>query len=98
MLTQPEVILGYPSHLSRGGSDIIETNTFTATAVAQADYGMESVVYEINLQAAQLAKQAAAEWTRPDARTNHASSPAPWVPPTARYPCHPMSTTRPFAP
>jgi 5-methyltetrahydrofolate--homocysteine methyltransferase len=67
-LTQPEVILGIHHAYLEAGSDIIETNTFTATAVAQADYGMESVVYEINRQAALLAKQTAAEWT---ARTPH---------------------------
>jgi 5-methyltetrahydrofolate--homocysteine methyltransferase len=67
-LTRPDVILGIHHAYLEAGSDIIETNTFTATAVAQADYGMESVVYEINQQAAQLAKQAATEWT---ARTPH---------------------------
>ena len=67
-LTRPDVILGIHHAYLEAGSDIIETNTFTSTAVAQADYGMESVVYEINLQAARLAKQAAVEWT---ARTPH---------------------------
>ncbi|MGH8067359.1 MAG: methionine synthase, partial [Candidatus Entotheonellia bacterium] len=62
-LTQPAVILGVHHAYLEAGSDIIETNTFTATGVAQADYGMASVVYEINLQAARLAKQAAAEWS-----------------------------------
>jgi 5-methyltetrahydrofolate--homocysteine methyltransferase len=62
-LTRPDVILGIHHAYLEAGSDIIETNTFTATAVAQADYGMQAVVYEINLQAARLAKQAAAEWT-----------------------------------
>jgi 5-methyltetrahydrofolate--homocysteine methyltransferase len=62
-LTRPDVISGIHHAYLEAGSDIIETNTFTATAVAQADYGMQAVVYEINRQAAQLAKQAAAEWT-----------------------------------
>ena len=62
-LSRPDVILGIHHAYLEAGSDIIETNTFTATAVAQADYGMQAVVYEINLQAARLAKQAAAEWT-----------------------------------
>jgi 5-methyltetrahydrofolate--homocysteine methyltransferase len=62
-LTRPDVILGIHRAYLEAGSDIIETNTFTATAVAQADYGMQAVVYEINLQAARLAKQAAVEWT-----------------------------------
>jgi 5-methyltetrahydrofolate--homocysteine methyltransferase len=62
-LTRPDVILSIHHAYLEAGSDIIETNTFTSTTVAQADYGMEAVVYEINLQAARLAKQAAAEWT-----------------------------------
>jgi 5-methyltetrahydrofolate--homocysteine methyltransferase len=62
-LTHPDVILGIHREYLEAGSDIIETNTFTATAIAQADYGLESVVYEMNLQAAKLAKQAADEWT-----------------------------------
>ena len=65
-LTRPDVILGIHHAYLEAGSDIIETNTFTSTAVAQADYGMEAVVYEINLQAARLAKQAAARVDRPD--------------------------------
>ncbi len=67
-LTQPAVIRDIHHAYLEAGSDIIETNTFTATAVAQADYRMEPVVYELNRQAALLAKQAAAEWT---ARTPH---------------------------
>ena len=56
-LTRPDVILGIHHAYLEAGSDIIETNTFTATAVAQADYGMQAVVYEINLQAARLANE-----------------------------------------
>jgi 5-methyltetrahydrofolate--homocysteine methyltransferase len=63
VLTQPQVIEAIHSAYLEAGSDIIETNTFTATAVAQADYGLEAVAYEMNLQAARLAKQAAAVWT-----------------------------------
>ena len=62
-LTRPDVISSIHHAYLEAGSDIIETNTFTSTAVAQADYGLEAVVYEINLQAARLAKQAAVEWT-----------------------------------
>ena len=43
------------------GADFVETNTFSGTWVAQADYGLESLVYEINYQSALLAKQAALE-------------------------------------
>ncbi|HXH11282.1 MAG TPA: methionine synthase [Alphaproteobacteria bacterium] len=62
-LTRPDVVTAIHHAYLEAGSDIIETNTFTATAVSQADYGLESLVYELNLQAARLAKQAAAEWT-----------------------------------
>src|SRR5919106_2784450 len=62
-LTQPDVIMAIHHAYLEAGSDIIETNTFTATAVAQADYGLESISYELNVQAAKLAKHAAAEWT-----------------------------------
>src|SRR5262245_45245259 len=62
-LTRPDVISSIHHAYLEAGSDIIETNTFTATAVAQADYGMEAAVYEMNLQGAQLAKRAATEWT-----------------------------------
>jgi 5-methyltetrahydrofolate--homocysteine methyltransferase len=63
VLTRPDVIESIHHTYCAAGSDIIETNTFTATAVAQADYGLESIVYELNVQAAKLAKKAAAEWT-----------------------------------
>ncbi|HEX2276123.1 MAG TPA: methionine synthase [Candidatus Tectomicrobia bacterium] len=62
-LTRPDVISDIHHAYLEAGSDIIETNTFTATAVAQADYGLESAVYEMNLQAAKLARRAADEWT-----------------------------------
>ena len=41
------------------GSDIIETNTFTATAISQADYGLESLAYELNVEGARLAREVA---------------------------------------
>jgi 5-methyltetrahydrofolate--homocysteine methyltransferase len=63
-LTRPDLISSLHHAYLEAGSDIIETNTFTATAVAQADYGLQAVVYEMNLQAARLAKHAALEWTK----------------------------------
>ena len=59
-LTKPEIIEAIHDAYLEAGADIIETNTFTATAVAQADYGLEAHVYEMNLAAARLAKRAAA--------------------------------------
>lgn len=68
VLTRPDIIEGIHQAYLEAGSDIIETNTFNGTAISQADYGTESLVYEINVQAARLAKKAAAEWS---ARTPH---------------------------
>ena len=63
VLTQPDVVRAIHAAYLEAGSDIIETNTFNATAIAQADYGLESVAYEINLEGARLAKQACRQWT-----------------------------------
>ncbi len=65
-LTQPEIIESVHRQYLEAGADIIETNTFSSTAIAQADYGMQSLVYELNLAAAALAKKAAAEFTAKD--------------------------------
>src|SRR6266540_1468759 len=58
-LTQPEIIEGIHKQYLEAGADLIETNTFNAQALSLADYGMESLVYEINLAAAQCARRAA---------------------------------------
>ena len=63
VLTRPDVIGGIHRAYLEAGADIIETNTFTSTAIAQADYGLEALAYELNVAAARLAKTAAAEWT-----------------------------------
>ena len=58
-LTQPEIIAGIHRQYLEAGADIIETNTFTSNAVAMADYGMEALSYELNLEGARLARAAA---------------------------------------
>jgi 5-methyltetrahydrofolate--homocysteine methyltransferase len=63
VLSQPEIISGIHHEYLAAGADIVETNTFTSTAIAQADYGLESLVYELNVQGAALAKAAAVEWS-----------------------------------
>jgi 5-methyltetrahydrofolate--homocysteine methyltransferase len=63
-LTQPGVIRAIHSAYLEAGADIIETNSFTSNAMSLADYGMESLVYELNLAAARLAREAADEWER----------------------------------
>ena len=55
VLTQPEIIRGIHDQYLAAGADIIETNTFTATAIAQADYGAGHLVREMNAAAARLA-------------------------------------------
>jgi 5-methyltetrahydrofolate--homocysteine methyltransferase len=63
VLTRPEVIAGVHREYLAAGSDIIETNTFSSNAIAQADYGLESLAYELNVAGARLARAAAGEWT-----------------------------------
>jgi len=58
-VTRPDVIAGIHRAYLEGGAEIIETNTFNATSISQADYGLESAVREINLAAARLARKAA---------------------------------------
>jgi len=58
-LTQPELVTQVHRDYLEAGADIITTNTFTATRVSQADYGLERFVYEMNLEGARLARKAA---------------------------------------
>ncbi|MGI5211407.1 methionine synthase [Plantactinospora sp. CA-290183] len=60
-LTRPDVILDVHRQYLAAGADITTTNTFTATSIAQADYGLQALVPEMNLRGAQLARQAADE-------------------------------------
>ena len=60
-LTRPDIISDIYRAYYRAGSDIIETNTFSATSVAQADYGLQDAAYDLNKASAQLAKEAATE-------------------------------------
>ena len=62
-LTQPEVIRAIHDEFLAAGADIIETNTFNATRIAQADYRLEGRVREINLAAAKIARECADAWT-----------------------------------
>jgi len=62
-LTRPEIIKEIHRQYFLAGADIIETNTFSGTTIAQADYELESAVYEINFQSAKIAKEVANEFT-----------------------------------
>ena len=63
ILTRPDVISEIHGQYLEAGADIIETNTFSSTTVAQADYLLEDVVYELNVQGARLARAACDAWT-----------------------------------
>ncbi|GAB4257056.1 MAG: methionine synthase [Methylomicrobium sp.] len=62
-LTQPDIIKSIHCAYLEVGADIIETNTFNSTRIAMADYRMEELCYEINVESARLARQAADEFT-----------------------------------
>jgi 5-methyltetrahydrofolate--homocysteine methyltransferase len=63
-VTQPQIIKAIHKEYLKAGADIIETNTFSATTVAMADYGMESLAYELNYESAKIAKEAVAEFKK----------------------------------
>jgi 5-methyltetrahydrofolate--homocysteine methyltransferase len=63
-LTQPWAIAEVHRKYLEAGADILETNTFSATSVAMADYGMETLVREMNRESARIAREAADEFTR----------------------------------
>jgi 5-methyltetrahydrofolate--homocysteine methyltransferase len=63
-LTQPQTIATIHDAYFEAGADLVETNTFNATRIAQADYGMESEVRAINEAAARIARESADRWTR----------------------------------
>src|SRR5262245_45617189 len=63
VLTRPDIILGIHEQYLEAGSDIIETNSFSGTTIAQGDYQFEPLVYELNFEAAKLARKAVDKWT-----------------------------------
>jgi len=67
-LTQPAAIEEIHYAYAMAGADILETNTFSSTSIAQADYGMEAMVYELNRDGARLARRAALRAEKADGR------------------------------
>ena len=63
-LTRPDIIESIHRAYFEAGADIVETNTFSGTSIAQSDYNLEKYVYEINLHGAQIAKKVAQEFTK----------------------------------
>jgi len=68
ILTQPDAIREIHLEYFMAGADIVETNTFSGTSIAQADYGLEAIVHELNREGARLAREAAQEAERRDGR------------------------------
>ena len=66
VLTRPDVIREIHGQYLAAGADIIETNTFGATSIAQEDYGLAHIAREMNLAAARVAREAADAHARPD--------------------------------
>jgi 5-methyltetrahydrofolate--homocysteine methyltransferase len=65
-ITQPHIIEEIHKQYLEAGADIIETNTFSSTSIAQADYDMQSLAYELNVASAKCARNAADEYTAKD--------------------------------
>lgn len=65
-LTRPDIIKAIHAAYFEAGADIAETNTFSGTTIAMADYGMEELVYELNFESARLAREVADEFTEKD--------------------------------
>lgn len=63
-ITRPDIIKDIHRQYFEAGADIIETNTFSATTIAQADYHLEDFVYELNFESAKIAREVAEEFTR----------------------------------
>ncbi len=67
-LTRPDVITAVHEAYLEAGADIIETNTFSATTISQAEYALEDVVFELNIEGARLAREAADRFEAKDGR------------------------------
>src|SRR6188474_2806929 len=63
VLTRPDIISAIHHGYLEAGADIIETNTFAATSIAQSDFNLESFAYDLNVEGARLARAAADEWS-----------------------------------
>lgn len=63
-LTQPKAIAEVHAKYFEAGADIVETNTFSGTTIAMADYNMEELVYELNFESARIAKEVADKFTK----------------------------------
>ena len=69
-ITRPDIIRAIHLEYLEAGADIIETNTFSSTAIAQADYNMQSLAYELNVASAKVARQAIEEFNAQGSTSN----------------------------
>src|SRR5690242_8437447 len=67
-LSRPQAVRDIHLAYFRAGADIVSTNTFSSTKIAQADYGMEDIAYELNLAGSRLARAAAAQAVQEDGK------------------------------
>ena len=65
-ITQPEIVAGIHREYLLAGADVVETNTFNANSISLADYGLEELAYELNLESARLARRVADEVATPE--------------------------------
>ena len=65
-LTRPDIIREIHKLYFEAGADIVETNTFSGTSIAQADYQLEDIIYDLNYESARIAKEVADEFTADD--------------------------------
>ena len=76
-ITRPEIIREIHTKYIEAGADIIETNTFGANAISQADYGMEALSYEFNLASAQIARRAVDQFCQQHPDSHQPGNPQP---------------------
>src|SRR5690606_99340 len=75
LLTKPDVIAGVHTAYLEAGADLVETNTFNATSVSQADYRLEHLVYELNKAGAEVARRCCDAAEADDARHGRPDKP-----------------------
>src|ERR1700761_5343995 len=95
IITQPQAIEDIHAEYLRAGADIVATNTFSSTSIAQADYDMSDLAYELNLEGAKLARNAAIRVSAEDGKQRFvagalgAANRAPSLSPAASNPRSP---------
>ncbi|HEY8734355.1 MAG TPA: homocysteine S-methyltransferase family protein [Puia sp.] len=84
-ITRPDIIKAIHLQYLEAGADIIETNTFSSTSIAQADYNMQSLAYELNVASARIARQAIDEFSDTGHQSSVLETSVNHQPPTANH-------------